>query len=110
MVAPSKLVWSAAIGCLALAKPLVAEERAQVRSLPLDCRFDLGAPDRIERDQATQQNPEIPLGTDLRAVAFDPPAVAIVLAKDGPVFSAGALGKTRKGVPGLAHVAIGWDF
>ena len=109
MVAYSKSVFVAAFAYLAAA-PLAAGQPVTTASVPMDCNFDLQAPDRIERDDAMQRRPQVPRGTDLRAVAFDPPAVAITLALNGPVLSAGALGKTRKGVPGLAHVAIGWDF
>lgn len=108
-----KLAIALAGSCAALASPSLASEgeaERAPRQLPLDCRFDLAAPDRIEAERATQAEPVVPRGTDLRAIAWDPPAVKVALAKDGPVLTAGALGKTRKGVPGLAHVAIGWDF
>ena len=108
-----KLASCLVVICVSSAGPALANDQGRARSdttIPLDCRFDLAAPDRVEHDRAMQAAPVLPRGTDTRRIAWNPPAVSMSLAEDGPVFSAGALGKTRKGVPGLAHVVIGWDF
>ena len=111
-----KLAIGIAISCAACAFPAAAntgqssEEDREDKTVPLECTFDLAAPDRIDAERVTQDDPPLPRGTDTRTIAWDPPVVIVPLAKDGPVFSAGALGKPRKGLPGLAHVAIGWNF
>ena len=108
-----KLALGVTVFCAMSAAPALANGEGRAASatvLPIDCQFDLSAPARIERERATQVSPTIPRGTDTRPIAWNPPAVSMALATDGPVLSAGALGKTRKGVPGLAHVVIGWDF
>ena len=103
-------MWSAP----ALANSVKSDTRKAIadrrQSVPIDCRFDLAAPTRVDAGEVTQSEPAVPRGTDLREIAWNPPAVTIAIARDGPVLSAGALGKTRKGVPGLAHVALGWEF
>ena len=111
-----KLAIGIAFSCVAYAIPVAADpgEPAQIKSkaenLTLDSTFDLAVPDRVDARHVMQDEPILPRGTDTRVIAWDPPVVTLSLAKDGPVLTAGALGKPRKGLPGLAHVAIGWDF
>ncbi|WP_435203873.1 hypothetical protein [Qipengyuania sp. 902] len=111
-----KLAIGIAFSCAAYAIPTAADpgEPAQLKSkaenLPLNSTFDLAVPDRVEARRVMQDEPLLPRGTDTRIIAWDPPVVTLPLAKDGPFLTAGALGKPRKGLPGLAHVAIGWDF
>ncbi|MDG5749524.1 hypothetical protein P8R33_00185 [Qipengyuania sp. XHP0211] len=109
-----KLAIGIAFSCAAFAIPAAADPResAQLKAenLPLESMFDLAAPDRVDTRRVMQDEPLLPRGTDTRVIAWDPPVVTLPLAKDGPVLTAGAFGKPRKGLPGLAHVAIGWDF
>ena len=111
-----KLAIGIAFSCAACALPAAANDAQpkegdrKDKTVTLDCKFDLAAPDRVDPDRVMQDEPALPRGTDTRAIAWNAPVVIVPLAKDGPVLSAGALGKPRKGVPGLAHVAIGWDF
>jgi hypothetical protein len=111
-----KLAIGIAFSCAVCALPVAADpnqpaqSKSKAENLPLDSTFDLAAPDRIDARRVMQGEPLLPRGTDICVVAWDPPVVIVALVKDGPVLTAGALGKPQKGLPGLAHVAIGWDF
>ena len=101
----------AACAAPALAGGKVSQSQRSVAPLPHD--FDLA--------KATEARRGTPLAAE-RALAimpqqpaegfpeFTPPAIAVQLAEDGPVFAIGAMGARFKDAPRLAHVAIGMDF
>ena len=87
---------------------LSVTEAMAIDRLPDD--FNLVRPGGIGAERALPPAPEIPRGTDTRAIAWNPPALEVPLNRSGAVLSVGAMGRRHKGMPRLAHVGIEWDF
>ena len=108
-----KVVGIAAI-CAVCACPAVAKKGASIAArstAPLPHDFDLAtipAAGALAREKALPREPVLPRNIDLRD--FNPPAVQMEIADDGPVLSVGAMGAKFKNAPRLAHIAIGLDF
>ena len=64
----------------------------------------------VTSEDAMQQAPELPRNIDLRDFNVDMPEFEFQVAGNGPVFLVGAMGGRHKGMPALAHVALGWNF
>lgn len=81
-------------------------------SQPIVDDFDLARVSyrTVTSEDAMQQAPELPRNIDLRDFAVDMPELEIQVAGNGPVFLVGAMGGRHKGMPALAHVALGWNF
>ena len=83
---------------------------AAMATQPVD--FDLARASHrsVSREDASPEAPDIPRNMDMRDFAVDMPEVEVRVADNGPVFLMGAMGGRHKGMPALAHVAMGWTF
>lgn len=79
---------------------------------PVAADFDLARVSNraVAREDATPREPTVPRNIDMRDFAVDMPELEIQVAENGPVFLVGAMGGRHKGMPALAHVALGWNF
>ena len=91
--------------------PLIATAAAMVAQ-PVAADFDLARASQqtISREEASPQAPAIPRNMDMRDFAVDLPEIEVKVADKGPVLLMGAMGGRHKGMPALAHVALGWSF
>lgn len=99
----------AVCGCPAAAKSVKSTAAQSTNPLPHD--FDLStipAAGVMASEDALPGKPVLPRNIDLRD--FNPPAMQMEIADDGPVLSVGAMGAKFKNAPRLAHIAIGMDF
>lgn len=80
----------------------------QAQARALEAEFDLArsAPGQY----AAPPVPIAPRNLDTRDFAVDAPEIEFALVDNGPVIRVGAMGGRHKGVPKIAHVALGWQF
>jgi hypothetical protein len=91
--------------------PLLITAAAMIAQ-PVAADFDLARASRrtISREEASPAVPAIPRNMDMRDFAVDMPELEVQVVNNGPVFLMGAMGGRHKGMPALAHVALGWSF
>ena len=103
---------------LGLAVPLPVMDPAAIEAVatirPALPGFDLGAVAGVPaKPAAAQGKPPIlrlPVDSRFRGSGYTPPAQRWHDGEGGPVLEVGALGAARKGVPGIAHVSLDWNF
>ena len=85
---------------------------SQVQGRPFASDFDLASPaDRaVSREDAAPSAPVAPRNLDTRDFAVDAPEIEMPLSENGPRLLVGAMGGKHKGMPKLAHIALGWNF
>ncbi len=82
--------------------------------VPSDFDLAKASSHAVSREEAAPREPVAPRNLDTRDFAVDMPEFEMSLADNGPIILVGAMGgrsgDVYKGLPKLAHVAVGWSF